>query len=269
LSAQNPLTSELLRTLSGWLLLSQPPGCLCDSTSFPLSNLGALADGLGCFLSTGAYPPQSHCRALTYRHSGLADFGSFGPLDHPVLYLRQETRDAAPKCISENQLSRSLIGLSLSTAHPQQPWWGLHAVLPSPCPWIDHSRFGSGHATHSPCSDSLSLRLPTRVNLATSLTRRLILPGAPSQRRAPLRRIVGTWFQVLFPPPPGALTFPSRYLSAIGQRYLGLAGGPARFTRNFRVPCYSGFKSHALRLGYHPLCRFQSSSTSAWIMTLR
>ena len=31
----------------------------------------------------------------------LADFGRLtGPLDHPVLYLRQEARDAAPKCIS-------------------------------------------------------------------------------------------------------------------------------------------------------------------------
>ena len=31
----------------------------------------------------------------------LADFGKLvGPLDHPVLYLRKETRDAAPKCIS-------------------------------------------------------------------------------------------------------------------------------------------------------------------------
>ena len=31
----------------------------------------------------------------------LADFGKLvGPLDHPVLYLRQETDDAAPKCIS-------------------------------------------------------------------------------------------------------------------------------------------------------------------------
>ncbi len=35
----------------------------------------------------------------------------------------------------------------------------------------------------------------------------------------PLRRIVGTWFQVLFHSPPGVLfTFPSRYLSAIGHR---------------------------------------------------
>jgi hypothetical protein len=36
---------------------------------------------------------------------------------------------------------------------------------------------------------------------------------------AGLRRIVGTWFQVLFHSPPGVLfTFPSRYLSAIGHR---------------------------------------------------
>ena len=34
-----------------------------------------------------------------------------------------------------------------------------------------------------------------------------------------LRRIVGTWFQVLFHSPPGVLfTFPSRYLSAIGHQ---------------------------------------------------
>ena len=31
----------------------------------------------------------------------LVDFGKLvGPLGHPVLYLRQETRDAAPICIS-------------------------------------------------------------------------------------------------------------------------------------------------------------------------
>ncbi|GAA1381634.1 hypothetical protein GCM10009638_27360 [Luteococcus sanguinis] len=31
----------------------------------------------------------------------LVDFGKLlGPLDHPVLYLREETHDAAPKCIS-------------------------------------------------------------------------------------------------------------------------------------------------------------------------
>src|SRR5213596_4395302 len=41
----------------------------------------------------------------------------------------------------------------------------------------------------------------------------------PPYRGGQLRRIVGTWFQVLFHSPPGVLfTFPSRYLSAIGHQ---------------------------------------------------
>ena len=38
---------------------------------FPLSmNFGTLTGDLGCFpLDYGAYPPQSHCHAITYRHS--------------------------------------------------------------------------------------------------------------------------------------------------------------------------------------------------------
>ena len=36
-------------------------------------ELGTLADGLGCFpLDYEAYPPQSDCRALEYRHSEFA-----------------------------------------------------------------------------------------------------------------------------------------------------------------------------------------------------
>ena len=45
-----------------------------------------------------------HCLTAALWLTGirsLADFGKLvGPLGHPVLYLRQETRDAAPKCIS-------------------------------------------------------------------------------------------------------------------------------------------------------------------------
>ena len=57
----------------------------------------------------------------------------------------------------------------------------LHEVLPaSTCPWLDHSASGLERATQTPYSDSLSLRLPTRVNLNTPLTRRLILQKARS-----------------------------------------------------------------------------------------
>src|SRR3954447_26215792 len=79
----------------------------------------------------------------------------------------------------ENQLSRSLIGLSpLPTTHPPgfQPWW----VRASTTSYSRFTlamgrslRFGStprdfSTEVHTPCSDSLSLRLPHhRVNLAT------------------------------------------------------------------------------------------------------
>ena len=74
----------------------------------------------------------------------------------------------------ENQLSRSLIGLSpLPTAHPPgfQPWW-VRASTPSYRRFTlamgRSPRFGSTPRDSTPSSDSLSLRLPhTRVNLAT------------------------------------------------------------------------------------------------------
>ena len=54
-------------------------------------------------LSTMKLIPHSLTATLSLTGiRSLADFGKLvGPLDHPVLYLRQETRNAAPKCISE------------------------------------------------------------------------------------------------------------------------------------------------------------------------
>ena len=53
-------------------------------------------------LSTMELSP--HCLTATLSLTGirsLVDFGKLvGPLDHPVLYPRGETHDAAPKCIS-------------------------------------------------------------------------------------------------------------------------------------------------------------------------
>src|SRR5919206_3065824 len=127
----------------------------------------------------------------------------------------------------ENQLSRSLIGLSpLPTAHP------LHFQLK----WVRSSttsyrrfnlamgrslRFGSrsrhcnalfrlAFATASP--HGLTSRRNTNSQAHSS-------KGTPSREQSPLRRLVGTRFQVLFHSPPGVLfTFPSRYLSAIGHQ---------------------------------------------------
>ena len=127
----------------------------------------------------------------------------------------------------ENQLSRSLIGLSpLPTAHPLsfQPKW----VRSSTTSYRRFNlamgrslRFGSrsrhcnalfrlAFATASP--HGLTSRRNTNSQAHSS-------KGTPSQKLGLLRRFVGTRFQVLFHSPPGVLfTFPSRYLSAIGHQ---------------------------------------------------
>jgi hypothetical protein len=127
----------------------------------------------------------------------------------------------------ENQLSRSLIGLSpLPTAHPPgfQPWWVRSSTRSYPrfnlamgrslrfgSRACDYSAlFGLAFATASPHG----LTSPHTTNSQAHSSK-----GTPSPVLGRLRRFVGTRFQVLFHSPPGVLfTFPSRYLSAIGHQ---------------------------------------------------
>ncbi len=127
----------------------------------------------------------------------------------------------------ENQLSRSLIGLSpLPTGHPPgfQPWWVRSSTLSYQCfnlPMGRSLRFGSrardwnalfglAFATASPHG----LTSPHATNSQAHSSK-----GTPSPQPRGLRRIVSSRFQVLFHSPPGVLfTFPSRYLSAIGHQ---------------------------------------------------
>jgi hypothetical protein len=106
---------------------------------------------------------------------------------------------------------------------------------------------------------------PTRVNLATHHNSQAhSSKGTRSLHASPkadlLPRLVGTRFQVLFhDPSPGCFSpFPHGTCSlSVTREYLGLGGGPPRFTRNFSgsvllgntLESHSGF---ALR-GYHPL----------------
>src|SRR5215203_1489413 len=98
-------------------------------------------------------------------------------------------------------------------------------------------------------------------------TRRLILQKARSHdvtckaRNATLPRLVGTRFQVLFHSAPAVLfTIPSRYYPlSVTREYLGLTGGPARFTQDFSGPVLLGWPPNELltfRLrGSYPLRR--------------
>ncbi len=127
----------------------------------------------------------------------------------------------------ENQLSRSLIGLSpLTTGHPPtfQRWWVRPSTRSYPrfsLPMARSPRFGS-----RTCDSNALFRLA----FATATPHGLTSPhatnsqahsskGTPSPVQSRLRRIVGERFQVLFHSPPGVLfTIPSRYSSAIGHQ---------------------------------------------------
>src|SRR5579872_6271275 len=97
--------------------------------------------------------------------------------------------------------------------------------------------FGSTPSDWTPCSDSLSLRLPYSVKLATeckSLTH--YTKGTPSPL-ARLRLFVCMRFQDLFHSPPGVLfAFPSRYWFTIGRsRVFSLGGWSPHVQTGFHV----------------------------------
>jgi hypothetical protein len=176
----------------------------------------------------------------------------------------------------ENQLSRSLIGLSpLPTAHPPgfQPWWVRSSTRSYPRFNLAMGRslrfgsracdsdalFGLAFATASPHG----LTSPHTTNSQAHSSK-----GTPSPVLGRLRRFVGTRFQVLFHSPPGVLfTFPSRYWSAIGhQGVFRLRGWSPQIRTGFLGPRATWdlareFTPFRLR-GYHPLCQaFPSLST--------
>ena len=130
----------------------------------------------------------------------------------------------------ENQLSRSLIGLSpLPTAHPLslQPKWVRASTRSYPRFTLAMGRslrFGS-----RTCHYTLTGYALFRLAFATATPLGLTSPlstnsqahsskGTLSPLLGRLERFVSRRFQVLFHSPPGVLfTFPSRYLSAIGH----------------------------------------------------
>ncbi len=139
----------------------------------------------------------------------------------------------------ENQLSRSLIGLSpLPTAHPPifQHWW-VRASTTSyrrftlamgrslrfgsrTCDSI--ALFGLAFATAAPHG----LTSPHTTNSQAHSSKGTL---SPCPKTWGLQRLVGTRFQALFHSPPGVLfTFPSRYLSAIGHQVVFRLSGWSR-----------------------------------------
>ena len=131
----------------GWLLLSQPPSCLCDETSFTTEHiLGTLAVGLGCFpFDDEAYPPPSDCYDVRLGIRSLMGFGKpVSPLALSVLYPQGLNRNASPQTIS-GRTSYLQVRLAFHP-YPQviQCFFNNNRFGPphevnhaSPCSWID------------------------------------------------------------------------------------------------------------------------------------
>ena len=120
---------------------------------------------------------------------------------------------------------------------------------PSSWPWIDRPASGLFPATESPCSDSVSLRLPYTVSLATennSLTH--YTKGTPS----PLRALTACTYAVsgsISLPSPGFFSpFPHGTGSlSVDREYLALEDGPPMFRQDYTCPALL-FVGHRLCL---------------------
>ncbi len=130
----------------------------------------------------------------------------------------------------------------------------------STCPCVDHSASGLQHATQRPIQTRFRYGSPTRVNLATHHNSQAhSSKGTQSHHRraspSTLLRLVSTRFQVLFhDPSPGRFSpFPhgTSSLSVI-REYLGLPGGPGRFTQDFSSPVLLGIPSNSQRSFAYP-----------------
>jgi hypothetical protein len=155
----------------GWLLLSQPPSCLCDVTSFPTEHLlGTLADVLGCFpFDNGAYPPLSDCRNVRHGIRSLMGFGKpVSPLALSVLYPHGLNYDASPQTIS----GRTSYLQARLAFHPYPQ------VIQC---FFNNNRFGPPHeVSHaSPCS--WIDRLVSGLLIQTNALFRLAFATAPAQ----------------------------------------------------------------------------------------
>ena len=109
-----------------------------------------------------------------------------GPLVQTVLYLQYSHHEASPKAISERTSYLQVRLEFLRYPHLIPALFNVRGFGPpssvtwtSPWTWVDHLVSGLRLRTHSPYSDSLSLRLRLfNLTLHVNVTRRFILQKA-------------------------------------------------------------------------------------------
>jgi hypothetical protein len=134
----------------------------------------------------------------------------------------------------------------------------VRVTAPSSWPWIDHLVSGLHPATQTPCSDSVSLRLPYSVKLATeckSLTH--YTKGTQSPCGSYFLYACG--FRIYFTPLPGFFSpFPHGTCSlSVDYEYLALEDGPPIFRQDYTCPALLVVHLVPQPIfpvrGYHPL----------------
>ena len=164
---------------------------------------------------------------------------------------------------AENQLSPSLIGLSpLTTSHPrllQQTWVRSSSTCYRTFNLLMARSlgFGSYPRNSTPYSDSVSLRLPYTVKLATnskSLTH--YTKGTPSPHEGAPTACTHTVSGSISLPSPGFFSpFPHGTGSlSVDDEYLALEDGPPIFRQNFSCSALLNMLLITFRVrDYHPL----------------
>ena len=119
----------------------------------------------------------------------------------------------------------------------------MRVTAPSPCSWLDRPVSGLLPATHSPYSDSVSLRLPYSVNLATEYKS---LTHYTKGTQSPLRALTACMCTVS-----GSISLPLQgFFSpfphgtgslSVGKEYLALEDGPPIFKQDSTCPVLLDF----------------------------
>ena len=122
----------------------------------------------------------------------------------------------------------------------------MHVTAPSTWPWLDRAGFGSNPCNYTPYSDSVSLRLPYTVKLATkikSLTH--YTKGTQSPLRAPTACTHTVSGSISLPSPGFFSPFPHGTGSlSVGKEYLALEDGPPVFRQGFTCPALLTFRNY-------------------------
>eukprot|EP01024_Parvocaulis_polyphysoides_P058556 TRINITY_DN62_c0_g1_i8.p3 TRINITY_DN62_c0_g1~~TRINITY_DN62_c0_g1_i8.p3 ORF type:complete len:202 (+),score=-17.76 TRINITY_DN62_c0_g1_i8:1669-2274(+) len=187
-----------------------------------------------------------------------------------------KTRRTTQIVFGENQLSPGLISLSLrSTGHPlifqnQSVRSSSQCYLTFNLPMDRSPGFGSIASDSTPYQDSISLRLPQSVNLATnnkSLTH--YTKGTPSRRSAPTACMHTVSGSISLPSQGFFSPFPHGTGSlSVSWEYLALEDGPPIFSQDVTCPDLLNMQLLNLRVrGYHPVSPdFPDCSTNSIII---